>query len=212
MEEYRQIENVMVSNYGNCNKRLYIVEGYYRAYQNSKGIHILVAKAFPEICGEWFEGCHVHHIDHNPLNNRADNLKVMTAEEHIKLHKESEITRRKKANFGEKNGFFGKHHSEQTKEKLRELRIGTKESEETKIKIRNSSKGRKHSETTKQLLSEQHKKKTIVYDKQGNVVAEFNSLIEAANYLGRHYTSLINNIKGITKYCNGYIIKYKEVA
>lgn len=55
----------------------------------------LVAKAFPEICGEWFEGCHIHHKDFNTLNNSADNLQVMTKEEHLELHKKSEITQEK---------------------------------------------------------------------------------------------------------------------
>lgn len=50
-------------------------------------IHTLVAKAFPEICGEWFEGCEVHHKDCNPLNNCAENLIVCTKEEHLLFHK-----------------------------------------------------------------------------------------------------------------------------
>ena len=29
--------------------------------QKSICIHTMVAKAFPEICGEWFEGCQVDH-------------------------------------------------------------------------------------------------------------------------------------------------------
>ena len=48
--------------------------------------HILVAKAFPEICGEWFEGCAVHHKDGNKLNNTPENLIVLSKEEHQKLH------------------------------------------------------------------------------------------------------------------------------
>lgn len=50
------------------------------------GYHVCVAKAFPEICGEWFEGCHVHHKDFNPLHNTPDNLIVLSASEHTKLH------------------------------------------------------------------------------------------------------------------------------
>lgn len=50
------------------------------------GCHRIVAKAFPEICGEWFDDCEVHHIDGNKLNNRAENLVILTKEEHYKLH------------------------------------------------------------------------------------------------------------------------------
>lgn len=35
-----------------------------------------VAMAFPEICGELFDGCEVDHIDTNRLNNNAYNLRV----------------------------------------------------------------------------------------------------------------------------------------
>ena len=47
------------------------------------GVHIVVAKTY---CDDWFEGCVVHHKDHNPLNNCADNLKCMTKAEHTKMH------------------------------------------------------------------------------------------------------------------------------
>ena len=38
------------------------------------GVHVLVALAFPEICGEPFEGAEVNHIDENSLNNVPENL------------------------------------------------------------------------------------------------------------------------------------------
>ena len=50
--------------------------------------HVEVAKAFPEICGEWFEGCEVHHRDGDPFNNEARNLIVCTKDEHIQFHRE----------------------------------------------------------------------------------------------------------------------------
>lgn len=42
------------------------------------GVHRLVAQAFPDICGKWFEGCDVNHKDETPSNCRADNLEVCT--------------------------------------------------------------------------------------------------------------------------------------
>lgn len=38
----------------------------------------IVARAFPEICGEWFEGCDTNHKDENPLNNSASNIETCT--------------------------------------------------------------------------------------------------------------------------------------
>lgn len=52
--------------------------------------HILVAKAFPEICGKWFDGCQVHHINFNRLDNRPENLIILTPSEHSKLHYEQQ--------------------------------------------------------------------------------------------------------------------------
>ena len=53
-----------------------------------RGFHILVAQAFPEICGEWFEGCHVHHKNFDKTDNRPENLIVLSSQEHTKLHYE----------------------------------------------------------------------------------------------------------------------------
>ena len=50
-------------------------------------VHQEVAKAFPEICGEWFEGCEVHHKDGNSQNNEATNLIVCTKEQHWEYHR-----------------------------------------------------------------------------------------------------------------------------
>lgn len=86
-------EQYLVSNFGNVfnkkNKKLlkpiktkkgysqvhfYMGDHKYKVFL----IHRLVAKAFPEICGEWFEGCQINHKDECKSNNIASNLEVCT--------------------------------------------------------------------------------------------------------------------------------------
>ena len=48
---------------------------------------VFVAINNPDICGVWFEGCEVHHIDGNKLNDAPENLICLSKEEHHKFHK-----------------------------------------------------------------------------------------------------------------------------
>lgn len=149
MEIWKPIEgfdNYIVSNYGNVkntitnnvvgylhpkNKR-YQVGFYINGKMKFIETHILVAKAFPEICGEWFDGCDVHHKDFNRLNNRADNLIVVTKEEHYKLHLKDNIER------GKTNGMKGKHHSDESKKKISESLKGKKSTLKKAVVMLNS--------------------------------------------------------------------------
>jgi hypothetical protein len=60
---------------------LRIHRGY--VYFKRKTVHRLVARYY---CEEWFDGCEVHHIDHNKLNNDATNLVCISKLEHKKIH------------------------------------------------------------------------------------------------------------------------------
>lgn len=98
MEEWRQVKefpNYYISNNNGWKRNGQEIKGCiskgYRyvsvgKHTHSQLFHILVAKAFPEICGEWYKGCYVHHINHNRMDNRPENLVVLTASEHSKLH------------------------------------------------------------------------------------------------------------------------------
>jgi len=56
----------------------------------------------------------------------------------------------------EKHPLYGKHHSEKTKKKMSEAKIGIHRSEETKRKIGQAHKGMHRSEETKRKISEAH--------------------------------------------------------
>lgn len=46
-------------------------------------VHRLVALAFPEICGKWFEGATVNHKDENKQNNNASNLEWLSLKDNV---------------------------------------------------------------------------------------------------------------------------------
>ena len=59
-----------------------------------------------------------------------------------------------KSRMGEKNPFFGKHHTEESKEKNRQAHLGKSLTEEHKTKIGAAGRGRKASEKTRAILRE----------------------------------------------------------
>ena len=60
----------------------------------------------------WIKGgIVVHHKDYNSLNNSPSNLEIMTFRDHSSLHASIDKT-------GEKNGMYGRRHSNDTKKKI----------------------------------------------------------------------------------------------
>lgn len=75
-------------------KKTHFIDGYKYCVLRNEGdsrreiqfaVHRLVAMFY---CNDYFEGCHVHHIDGNRINNNVENLKCMTIKEHLQMHKE----------------------------------------------------------------------------------------------------------------------------
>lgn len=77
------------------------------------------------------EGYDVHHLDENPLNNALSNLVYLTRCEHTRVHmlgntygkgntlSDEGKKRLSETHLGEKNPFFGKHHTDEVKERIR---------------------------------------------------------------------------------------------
>lgn len=127
-------------------------------------VHRIVAEAFPEICGELFEGCEVDHIDTNRKNNNADNLRC--------------VTKRENAN----NPLTKRHYSDAHKGKEPWNKGKTNiYSEKTRKKMSVARKGKKQSEKAIKKRS----KPVLQLDKNTNeVLAEFPSAKEVQRQLG----------------------------
>ena len=140
---------------------------------------------------------------------------------------------------GEKNHFYGKHHSEETKRKISEAKkgkllgennpnYGKKHTKEVREKISERVKmvfaergcpnlGRRQSEETKQKLREFHKGKWVggKSPRAKKVLCVetnevFNSLVEASEFIGRKVSSLHSAVSGRSKTCGGYRWKYVD--
>lgn len=113
-------------------------------------VHRLVAIAFLENPNN--KPC-VDHIDTNPLNNRADNLRWVTTQENCM----NPLTRINNSNSKKGHPCYLKHHSKETAEKIRQKNLGRKASEETRKKLSESHKGKKPSKES----IEKHRLKMI---------------------------------------------------
>jgi len=115
-------------------------------------------------------------------------------------------------NLGENNPFYGKHHTEETKEKNRQAHLGKthETSEETKAKISESLKGHKLSEETKRKISatlsgkelsktrtkEYNEKKIIRFSNQRYLRCDFNGKKTSVH---RREMCLALNLKDLPK-------------
>lgn len=108
------------------------------------------------------------------------------------------------------DGTFGRIHSEETKEKIRQKALGRKASEDTKKKMSESRKG-KCSDKQKEHLSklqEQCKTKVYQYSKTGEFIAEYDSITEACEANGLNRDTIRRQLKNPPKNLNDHRIKF----
>jgi group I intron endonuclease len=94
---------------------------------------------------------------------------------------------------GNNNPFYGKTHTEETKNIIREKRKQQVFTEETRNKI-----------------SQRLKKIVLQFNKDGEFIKEHQSRNGAATELGINPTAISNNISGRNKSAGGYVWKYKN--
>ena len=154
----KEFDNISVSNEGQVRND---ITGYiYKPTINKQGytvitgpdrkqykIHRLVAMAFQDVCGTYYNGYVVDHINTIRTDNRVCNLRWTT----VKGNAGNPITRKKKSlsKIGDQNPMKRKEVSEMVRIKM----IGRHLSDEHKKKISDSNKGKVKSEQTKKLLS-----------------------------------------------------------
>lgn len=132
-------------------------------------ISVLVAKAFPEICGEWFEGAEVDHKDTNTQNNVADNLRVCDR----KGNMANPIT------VQNRKAFYESERGKEVRKENSKRMLGDNNpirrcmTEEWRRKLNEAKKGRK--------VPSLYKKVRLIKD---DIYMVFESVTEAAKFLG----------------------------
>jgi hypothetical protein len=134
--------------------------------------------------------------------------------------KQSEEWIKKRIHSGEENGMYGKHHSEETKQRISEKLKGRIVSEEAKEKIGNFNRGKivseetrkKQSETKKRMIASGEIKKTykpvIVEDLLLNTTEYFEGCKIFTDTYNLNYGSVKSSAKKETIYLKRYKIKY----
>lgn len=228
-EIWRTVDGFTVSNLGNTKEDTFINnEGRpcFKGTRPSLKVHRIIAKAFPEICGVWFEGCHVHHINFNRKDNKAENLVVISSSEHMRIHASTRVAwnkgmkmddvwveRCRERMSGTESPMKGKHHSNETKKHLSEVRKGRQNGWK---KVHN------HSKESLLKMSLAHKGKQIGGDNPfakavtatvvtTGEIENYDSSASAARILNLKGTSGISQcLNGKTKTAYGRIWKYAD--
>lgn len=74
----------------------------------------------------------------------------------------------------------------------------------------NSFFGKHHTEQTKQIISKVQSRAVLMFDLEGNLIREYNSIINAAKDNNICKVAISHCCRGLTKTSGGYIWKYKD--
>lgn len=138
-------------------------------------VHRLVARSFPEVCGEWFDHCEIDHKNTIRDDNRAENLKVCTRHEN--------------------------HMNPITRERNRVANA------QKRLGKAPWNKGRKLPEQS----GENHWRTRPVYQfKDGELINEYGSVVEASGQTGILKTAIYNNLSKRSSVAGGFVWSYER--
>ena len=196
---------------------------YVNLGNKSYSLHRIIAQAFPEICGEWFDGCEVHHIDNDTTNNKPDNLMVVTPEIHDKFHSEETARRIKEISSKKVNQFSLDGVLIATYSSVSEASQKTNISRtaiENVINGWNVSCGNyqwsyetsvKPIKSVLERSSDANSKPISQFTKEGDWIADYKNQNEAYHALKRKKSGAISNcLKGRSKTAFGFQWKYQK--
>jgi group I intron endonuclease len=109
-------------------------------------------------------------------------------------------------NVGKNNYFYGKTHTPETIEYLRQINKGKKHSAETKEKMKKYQKGKQVGVLHSNI------KPVLQFEKNGVFVKEWEYINQARDCLGIDPSTIVRCCKGKQKTAGGYIWKYKNEA
>lgn len=166
-EEYHERHHIVPKCMGGSNDTENLIDLFAREHFEA---HRLLALENPDNEGLAFAwGCMAWR--HNERNDKVnispeeyEEAKIAVAEAARKIAKERLM-------YPENNPMYGKHHSDETKEKIRKMSKGRPSPnkgknlpEDQKKRLSDLAKTRKHSEETKRKISEANKKRTVSAD------------------------------------------------
>lgn len=184
-------------------------------------VHRLVASAFIPNDNPT-EKTEIKHIDENPSNNHFLNLEWCSHIENLNYGtRNKKISDSKKEYFKDKENhpMYGKHHSEEAKQKISQAIKGKHRSEETKQKISQALKGK--------YVGENHwgygrkrgvefiskiSKPILQYTKDMVFIREWDSARQVEKELNINHSHISKCCQGKQKTCGGFIWRYKDIV
>jgi hypothetical protein len=107
---------------------------------------------------------------------------------------------------GEKNSFYGKKHTEETKEKISKKNKGRKLSNESKRKISEFNKGKILSQETRNKVSDSRKKHYSFINPNGEIIEEYTTLLKFSKKYNLDNSTLSKVVKGVLTQHKGWTL------